>query len=344
VSSSRRAVLRGGALGGAALLGACGSLPQPFRGRPGQVAQRLARPPSYRLAIPAPGGALLTNVDAEILAKAFADAMVAQEVPAVDGPPLPLDWLLVVAAERDGGNVVPRYALRDADGQALGMLVGRPVPAREWGEGGEPVLRRAASDAAPALATLLARIDAQRRTGDERAAGAGPPVIRLLAVRGAPGDGNRSLTARMRERLAGLGFQVQEDAQGANFAVQGVVTMAQAARGQQRVEIVWTVSRRDGFDLGRVLQLNEIPQGTLNGPWGDVAFVVADEASGGVRDVIANAGGLGPPPGEGGAPAAAALGTAAPAGTPAAGRATTPAATPRRRPAVGLPCAALIAA
>lgn len=289
MSSSRRA-----ALAGLLALGACGPLPQPFRGRPGQVAARLARPPNYRVAVPAPPAALLTDADAGTYAKAIAEALVAQEIPAVDGMPLPLDWLLVVAAERDGPNVVPRYALRDADGTALGMLVGRPVPAREWGEGGEPVLRRAASEAAPALASLLARIDAQRRTGDERAAGAGPPVVRLLPVRGAPGDGNRSLTDRMRERLAAFGFQVQDQAEGAQFAVQGTVTMAQGStRGQQRVEIVWVVSRRDGFDLGRVLQLNEIPQGSLNGLWGDVAYVVAEEASGGVRDVIANAGGFG---------------------------------------------------
>jgi hypothetical protein len=55
-------------------------------------------------------------------------------------------------------------------------------------------------------------------------------------------------------------------------------------------------ARRDGEDLGRVLQLNEVPAGSLNGLWGDVALVVAEEAAGGVRDVIANAGGLTPAP------------------------------------------------
>lgn len=275
-------------------MAACGPLPQPFRGRPGTVARRLARPPSYRLAVAPPTQALLTDAQAESFAQAMAEALAANEVPAVAGTPFPLDWLLVVAAENEAGQVVPRYALRDADGNALGMLVGRPVPARDWAEGGEPVLRQAATEAAPGLATLLARIDAQRRTGDERAAGAGPPVLRLLPVRGAPGDGNQSLTARMRERLASLGFQVQEEAQGAQYAVQGQVSMVPTGQGLQRVEIVWTVSRRDGEDLGRVLQLNEVPAGSLNGLWGDVAYVVAEEASGGVRDVVLNAGGFGP--------------------------------------------------
>jgi hypothetical protein len=35
-----------------------------------------------------------------------------------------------------------------------------------------------------------------------------------------------------------------------------------------------------------VVQLNEIPAGTLDHHWGDVAVVVASEASGGVNDVI----------------------------------------------------------
>ncbi|MGG5809688.1 hypothetical protein [Falsiroseomonas sp. CW058] len=285
-------------------LAACGPLPQPFRGRPGEVARRLARPPGYRVAVMPGAGVLLTDGDAETLSRAVAEALAGQEIPAVSGEALPLDWRLLLAAEREGGNVVPRYALRDADGQALGMLVGRPVAARDWAEGGEAVLRRAAAEAAPNLATLLARIDAQRRTGDERATGSGPPVLRLIPVRGAPGDGNRSLTARMRERLAGFGFAVQDQADGAQYAVSGQVTMAPgASRAVQRVEIVWTVSRRDGQDLGRVLQLNEVPAGSLNGLWADVALVVAEEASGGIRDVVMNAGGFAGPAA---APAAAA--------------------------------------
>ncbi|WP_270936995.1 hypothetical protein [Falsiroseomonas oryzae] len=288
-------VARRGLLGLAAAgaLGACGDLPQPYRGQPGRLAMQLARPPAYRLAVPAPAEAMLTDADAVTFARELAEALQAQEVPAVSGEALPLDWLVLASATREGGQVVPRYAVRDADGRTIGQHAGRPVSFRDWAEGNDEALKRAAVEAAPALAILVARADALRRTGDERAAGAGPPVVMLLPVRGAPGDGNESLTARMAERLAGLGLQVQDQADGAGFAVQGVVSVVPAAaRGLQRVEIVWTVSRRDGYDLGRVLQLNEVPTGSLNGLWGDIAFVVADEASGGVRDVIANAGGM----------------------------------------------------
>jgi len=308
VSSSSRRLLLLAPLA----LAACTGLPQPFRGRPGAVARRLRLPPGYRVAVPNSTQILLTDAEAATLSRALAAALVANEVPAVAGPGLPLDWQLVVAAEREAGRVIPRYALRDADGQALGMLVGQPVPAREWAEGGTALLERIAGEAATPLANLVGRIDAQRRTGDERAVGSGPPVLRLLPVRGAPGDGNASLTARMRDSLAGLGFRVQAESQDAQFAVQGEVTVAASGRGQQRVEIVWIVSRRDGEDLGRVLQLNEVPAGTLNGLWGDVAVVVAEEAAGGVRDVVFNAGGFP------GAANAAASQSGAPTGAPAA--------------------------
>jgi hypothetical protein len=258
------------------------------------VARRLAQPPAYRLAVLPPAQALLPEAGAQSFADSLAEALEAAEVPAVSGEPLPLDWRLAVSAETERAGVVLRYALQDADGTALGMMTGAPVPTQEWSQGRPETFRRVAGQAAPGLADLLARVDAERRTGDERAAspGGGPPPVRLLAVQGAPGDGNQSLTQRMREQLGNRGFRVQEEAQGAAFAVQGRVNMAPAGRGLQRVEILWTVSRRDGEELGRVLQMNEVPTGSLNGLWADVALVVAEEAAGGVRDVISNAGGL----------------------------------------------------
>ncbi len=55
---------------------------------------------------------------------------------------------------------------------------------------------------------------------------------------------------------------------------------------KERVEIQWSVKTASGDERGRVVQLNEIPAGTLDQYWGDVAVVVATEASNGVNDVI----------------------------------------------------------
>lgn len=286
---------RRGALVGLLGLAACGDLPQPFRGRPGELAARLARPPTYRLAVPVPTASLQEPGLAADYAQALADALLAQAVPAVAGDPLPLDWVVEVTATRQASGIQPRYVLRNADGGVLGETGGRMVGTRDWQAGDSEGLRRVAAEGAAAVAALVARVDAVRRTGDERAVGAGPRVVLLRPVRGAPGDGNRSLTARMSDRLAALGFQVQDQAEGAGYAVEGAVEVVPSGRGLQRVEIVWVISRRDGNDLGRVLQLNEVPAGSLDGLWGDIAFVVAQEAAGGVRDVISNAEATPPP-------------------------------------------------
>ena len=105
-------------------LAACGDLPQPFRGNPGGQAGLLAAPPAYRLAIPRPAGAMLTDRQADGFAEALSTALLANEVPASATDPLPLDWRLTVEARLDGNAVVPRYTLTDPDGQRQGSAEG----------------------------------------------------------------------------------------------------------------------------------------------------------------------------------------------------------------------------
>ncbi|BDG74823.1 hypothetical protein Rmf_47520 [Roseomonas fluvialis] len=287
------------ALLAAALLAACGDLPQPFRGNPGGNAGMLAAPPAYRLTIDPPTTALLSEQQARGFAEALSSALLAAEVPAAAEAPLPLDWRLTVEARTENGFVTPRYRLTDPDGQAQGTTEGTRIAARDWSDASPEVLRRAARDAAPRIADLLLRAEAARKGTDPAAlAVTGPPRIYVPMVRGAPGDGNQALTARLREALGQQGMLVQETTQGARFAVTGqVAVIDQPATRTQRVELLWTVSRNDGEDLGRVLQLNEVPAGVLARFWGDVAFAAATEAAGGVRTVVSNAGGFPVQPG-----------------------------------------------
>jgi hypothetical protein len=298
--------LRGAALALILALPACGDLPQPYRGNPGGRAAALAAPPAYRLAVPRPDAALLSNDQAQGFAEALSAALLTAEVPASATAPLPLDWRLTVEATVQGNAVVPRYALTDPDGRPQGATLGARIPARDWSDARPEVLARVARDAAPRIADLLLRAEAALKGNDPAALLAhGPPRIYVPMVRGAPGDGNQALTIRIREALTGQGMVVQETAQGARFAVTGQVDVVnQPNTRTQRVELLWTISRQDGQDLGRVLQLNEVPVGVLDRFWGDVAFAAANEAAGGVQTVVRNAGGFPAQPG------AAAAGTA----------------------------------
>jgi hypothetical protein len=281
-------------------LGACADLPQPFRGRPGGDAARLAAPLALRIAVPPPSQALLDEAQSRALSQQVAQALQEQEVPAVaTDAPWPLDWQVEIVAERQGPAVQARFRLLDADRRPQASTQSAPVPLQDWAQPSPALFRRLATQAAPALTQLLLQVDAARKAVDPAALAAGPPRLRFGGVRGAPGDGNAALATRMREFLGHQGFVVQEDAEGATYGLDATVLVTPPARGVQRVEIVWTVSRRDGEDLGRVAQLNEVPAGRLDRFWGDVAYAAAEQAADGVRTVVANA--IAPPDGSGAA-------------------------------------------
>lgn len=275
-------------------LAACVDTTQPYRGRPGLVGKRLAVPLALRLAVPPPGEALLPDAAALALSEKVAAALQAQDVPAIaTAAPLPLDWQVVIVADRDGELIRPRLRLVDADGRLLAVAEAQPIGLRAWAEAAPGTLDALAAETVPRLTGLLLQVEAARKATDPASLTTGPPRVRMAGVRGAPGDGNAALATRMKEFLAGVGFLVQDAADGAAYALSGEVTMTGAGRGLQRVEIQWIVSRRDGEELGRVVQINEVPAGRLNRFWGDIAYVVAEEASDGVKTVIANA--LAPP-------------------------------------------------
>jgi len=72
------------------------------------------------------------------------------------------------------------------------------------------------------------------------------------------------------------------------------VRMVPIGGGQQRVEIMWSVKLPSGDERGKVVQLNNIPAGSLDHYWADVAMIVATEAAGGINDVIARQSGRQP--------------------------------------------------
>ncbi len=284
------------AIGALLLLASCGDLPQPFLGRPGATALRLAQPPPSRLAIPLPTASLLTDNAAEAWSNALADALVTQELPASAHAVGRGDWSLVLTAELQDGAVVPTYTVMDPSGHPMGASQGPPVPARDWAAGQPATLKAAADAEVPKVIALLNGIEARREMSDPHSLLNRPPVIYFKGVTGAPGDGNFSLTRQMTAKLPNLGDVVQDTAKGADFTVEGQVKTAPGAGDTTRVEIQWIVTDAKGQENGRVVQLNEVPPHTLDQFWGEVAVVVANEASSGVHEVVTNATGRGQKP------------------------------------------------
>ncbi|HEY1931297.1 MAG TPA: hypothetical protein VGG99_04735 [Acetobacteraceae bacterium] len=268
------------------LLTRCGELPEPFLGNPGPAGRILAQPPTPRLAVPSPTDALLPDAANRSLANNLATALQAQEVPAVAGPADKYEWRLVTSANLQGSVVVPEFTVLDPQGKSRGQTDGAPVPAAAWSAATPATLQQSAAEAAPKIALLLTNIETARERADPNSLYNRPARVMVADVIGAPGDGDAELTDQMRLRLAALGPVVQTTAVNADFLVEGHVRVVPIGGHKERVEIQWVVKGAKGDERGRVIQLNEIPAGSLNQHWGDVSKEVTAEASGGVNDVL----------------------------------------------------------
>jgi hypothetical protein len=270
------------------VLAGCGDLSRPFAGNPGATARRLAQPPPARLAVPVPTVALLPDEAGADLANALATALQGREVPAVAGPPHPGDWRLVTSAELRGTEVVPTFTVQNPAGEDQGATQGAAVASVAWAEGAPQTLRGVAESVAPDIASLLTRIEAARRQSDPNSLLNRPARVFFKGVHGAPGDGDAALARQLRTQLPGLGPVVQDTDAGADYVLEGRVTTQPLPGNMTQVEIEWQVDDAAGHECGRVAQLNEVPAGSLDHYWGDVAVAVVQEAAGGIRDVLLN--------------------------------------------------------
>jgi hypothetical protein len=261
-------------------------LPEPFLGNPGATARRLAEPLTPLLAVPPGSKTLLPDAASKDLAQQIATALQATEVPAMVRAPEKNDWRLITRAELDGDEVRPLFSVQNPQGQEQGSAEGELVPLDIWSNAAPALLQQVAAEAAPRIGAVLTSIRIAHDKADPASLYNRAAKVEVADVTGAPGDGDQSLTQQMRTRLAVLGPVVLTTPTGADFIVQGVVKVVPIPKRQERVEIQWTVKTAAGDERGRVVQLNEIPAGTLNQYWGDVAVVVATEASNGVNDVI----------------------------------------------------------
>ncbi|MFM2422128.1 MAG: hypothetical protein RL291_658 [Pseudomonadota bacterium] len=107
----------------------------------------------------------------------------------------------------------------------------------------------------------------------------------VASVTGAPGDGTTALSAALRNELARGGLNTA-GAPG-SYRVEGVVRLGPAnAEGNQPISIDWHVKDQSGQRVGTVSQKNEVPQGSLDGPWGESANLAAAAAARGIIKLV----------------------------------------------------------
>lgn len=117
----------------------------------------------------------------------------------------------------------------------------------------------------------------------------GPVAIQVVAVvpvEGASASGNRELTDAMRQAMKAAGWPVVAAARADALVVKGIVRVADAEGGSQRVALRWLVTTPRGGRLGDVNQANLVPAGSLDSAWGAVAAAAAEAAAGGIFEIV----------------------------------------------------------
>jgi len=193
------------------------------------------------------------------------------------------DRLISRVASRGAYHVADMIGRADPANAPVGALTTVLPPTEVPTAGAAPTATATPASATPPAAPTPAPAPAT--------AAAKFPRVRVLTVTGAPGDGNRALTAGMRRALGEQQVVLVDAPDATTVTVIGSVEISPPAEGAQRIVIRWVVKGPGGEQLGDLEQANTIKAGALNGEWGGVAHVIALAASEGILDLMIRAGG-----------------------------------------------------
>lgn len=265
------------------LLSACGRLPKPF-------AHKQIDPTNPLAALRGGTGmaiAPVAGVAPELagpMAAALAVELQSLDIPAVANSDFASRYLLqgqrhALTTDSVGTTIAEiEWTLFDSDGAVVGIVNQRVRgDAEGWEAADLGLIKVVVSGAAPAISKFIA----------ERADRTTPqiPSFIVAPIIGAPGDGALALRRALTFHLKSRGFTTVDTGHDAVFHIFANIAVT-PAETRQLVEIVWRVLNKNGRELGKVRQANNVPVGALEGHWGDLAFAVAAGASEGIRRVI----------------------------------------------------------
>ncbi|MDG2205532.1 MAG: hypothetical protein P8M79_09810 [Alphaproteobacteria bacterium] len=264
---------------------ACGPVPRPF-----QTPAELGPPKLTQR--DTSGGVRVTIVDglsapiAKLLSEAIAQGLVARGIPAMTKGGEALRYTLTGrAAERapDMGEIAIakiHWSLNEKDNEPFSTF-SQDVRG-DWRRGSAGVIRSVGTNTARLIADVVEPEDETLKPVQAVSRG-----VWVQPVRGAPGDGDKSLTRAIRYALVGAKVAVTSERLAARHILRAEVRVGAPQRGQQAVAISWTLTSSDGRKVGNAVQRNAVPAGTFDGRWGETAVIIATAAVGGIKEVLA---------------------------------------------------------
>ncbi|HVI53272.1 MAG TPA: hypothetical protein VM661_18840 [Candidatus Sulfotelmatobacter sp.] len=242
----------------ALLLSACGPLPHPFeQDAPNALIEDRQALSTISIA-PVEG--------APGLDKALITGFETEDIPASTQPPGPGGlWL---RGSRNGGQIT--WTLEDAQGGMIGTVATAMPP------------KATPAEIAAAVGHVL-RGEDPNAVADER-----PHVVLapLKAPKTFDAEGLRNALGRA---LLREGYAVGE-AKGAAAVIQGEVHITppppSMTKGQDMLDIAWTIKAPDGKELGKVAQGNPVDHILLTGYLGPLGRAIAEAAAPGIAEVL----------------------------------------------------------
>ncbi len=268
-------------------LAACGALPRPFQ--PDDKAGNQLLDLEDRagvLVLPLQGdGPGRPDAAAERLAEALRDRDLPASTQQGHGASrilLGRAAVLKLSPLRD--EVMVHWELSDPSGKRLAVFTQRSeLPAGAWKLGDEAVVGKLMDKTAASVTELV--------FGPEQVIAPIPgfPGARLviLPFENMPGDGEVSLSRALYQRLQAHNLPVVDYIEDDDLLIACDILVGAPDHSLQSVVVTWRVLRAsNGEVLGEIQQANQIPKGSLDGPWGPTAGAIADGATLGILQLI----------------------------------------------------------
>ncbi len=272
------------------VLVACTQAPQPYRhGRTGVDTSGLRlRDGGTVLIMPIEGAA---RPMAEIIGKGLADSLGTRNIPSTSNP-------LNNPSYKVRGQVILNFSSKKDDylGQIYWTFADRngtvvhessqqiSATAFQWNYGDQEMIDTLVETAAEEFAGYLQ--DRSESQAVEVADHDKDIVFKITQVKGARGDGERSLKKAMALTLRQYGARVRTKADEDTYLLSAEVDIFEPYENQERIKINWIVQDANGKELGRAGQDNRLPEGQLDGKWGRLAYEISKAAVPGIGEIV----------------------------------------------------------
>ena len=266
------------------IVAACQPVPQPFA-HPDKATNPVATPSSDFGGVTILPISGLPDDQARDLSTAMAVALLKRGIIAgPDSSNQRSKFLQGAVTQKAAGGAETRvtvmWDLFDGNGKILGSQESTRAFARnDWVKGGQNLLHPLVRTAATEMANLVKGENDQTTTKSRIS-------LHVWPVDGAPDKEAALLRHAMEAALKKRNFRIADALEGAGLVIAGAIELGPENAEPRPIRITWSILDAAGKNLGKLTQQNTIPRQEMENRWKTLAAVIADNAAGGVSDLV----------------------------------------------------------